>query len=237
MPRSTRIAIVSVTAAAAAVLGVPAAHATTVDVKYDCVTPIGDKSAVSPIDITATKSGSGYRVVMSFKSGVSTSPVDIGAGAMVPSAVIQVGGADSGTVRVAGPANAAVLPKDRPIRISDMSGTYEPKASGQVTLTAGVLTFEALGTTTTCTPGNSPGPSLTLDVAASGATGGSTAGSTAGTTAGSTAGAASGGGGVPLPRTGPADNAVALGVLGGTVLLLGAGGVLLLAGSRARQEG
>ncbi|WP_326581396.1 LPXTG cell wall anchor domain-containing protein [Actinacidiphila glaucinigra] len=204
--------------AAAAVLGgAPAAYAKVVDVKYDCKTPIGDKSAVSPIDITATRSGSGYRIVMSFRKGVSSSPVDLGKGAMNPSALIALGGADRGSLRVSGPANAETVPANTPIKINDLSGTYVPRGSGKVTFTAGVLTIKALGTTTTCTPGNSPGPSLTLDVTAA-----------AGPKGGSASGGSGGSGGESLPQTGPEDGAVALGTLGGTVLLLGAAGVLWL---------
>ncbi|MDX2702476.1 LPXTG cell wall anchor domain-containing protein [Streptomyces sp. PA03-6a] len=204
--------------AAAAVLGsAPAAYAKVVDVRYDCKTPIGDKSAVSPIDITATKSGSGYRIVMSFRKGVSSSPVDLGKGAMNPSALITLGGADSGSLKVSGPANAATVPANTPIKINDLSGTYVPRGSGKVTFTAGVLTIKALGTTTTCTPGNGPGPSLTLDVTAA-----------AGSKGGSVSGGSGGSGGESLPQTGPEDGAVALGTLGGTVLLLGAAGVLWL---------
>ncbi|MEU0184646.1 LPXTG cell wall anchor domain-containing protein [Streptomyces sp. NPDC006207] len=215
-----KVAAVSTVGAvmAAAVLGsAPAAYAKVVDVKYDCKTPIGDKSAVSPIDITATTSGSGYRIVMSFRKGVSSSPVDLGKGAMNPSALITLGGADSGSLRVSGPANAATVPANTPIKINDLSGTYVPRGSGKVTFTAGVLTIKALGTTTTCTPGNGPGPSLTLDVTAA-----------AGSKGGSASGGSGGSGGESLPRTGPEDGAVALGTLGGTVLLLGAAGVLWL---------
>lgn len=208
--------------AAAAVLGsAPAAYAKVVDVKYDCKTPIGDKSAVSPIDITAAKSRSGYRIVMSFRKGVSSSPVDLGKGAMKPSALITLGGADSGSLKVSGPANAATVPANTPIKINDLSGTYVPRGSGKVTFTAGVLTIKALGTTTTCTPANSPGPSLSLDVTAAG------------------------GGGAPaepstenaLPKTGPMDSAIALGTLGGTVLLTGAAGVLWLTRRGQRTAG
>ncbi|MER5733201.1 hypothetical protein ABT084_33550 [Streptomyces sp. NPDC002138] len=144
------------------------AQAAVIDVQYNCKTPIGDKSAVSPIDIKGVKEGDGYKLTMSFQKGVSSSPVQLGAGAMTPSAVIVLDGAEKGSVAVSGPANAEPIPANTPIKISDLSGTYTPKKSGKVTFTAGVLTIKALGTTTTCTPGNSPGPSLELDVTAPG---------------------------------------------------------------------
>ena len=205
-------AAVAAVALAAVAAGAPAAYATTVDVPYKCKTPIGDKSAVDPIDIKAVKSGSGYKLTMSFKKGVSSSPVELGKGAMKPSALIMLGGAESGSVKVTGPANGAALPANTPIKINDLTGTYTPSKSGKVTFAAGVLTISALGTTTTCTPTKTPAPSLTLTVTASG----------------SSSSSSSSGGNDSLPQTGPADSALALGTFGGTVLLLGAGGVLWL---------
>ncbi|MCX5312714.1 peptidase [Streptomyces sp. NBC_00154] len=209
-PKRTALALASALAGSVVLLAAPAAHATVVDVDYQCKTPIGDKSAVSPIDIKGVKSGNGYTLTMSFQKGVSSSPVELGKGAMKPSAVIRLGGAESGQVQVSGPANAAAIPANTPIKISDLTGTYTPKKSGKVSFTAGVLTIKALGTTTTCTPGNSLKPSLELDV----------------TAAGGAQNTSDNGG--QLPKTGPLDSAMAFGTLGGTVLLTGAAGVLWL---------
>ncbi|MFD5339269.1 LPXTG cell wall anchor domain-containing protein [Streptomyces hawaiiensis] len=217
--RTAALASAAALAGSAVWMAAPVARAEVVDVNYQCKTPIGDKSAVSPIDIKGVRSGSGYRITMSWQKGVSSSPVELGKGAMTPSATIALGGADSGTLSVSGPANDAAIPANTPIKISDLSGTYTPKKSGKVTFTAGVLTIKALGTTTTCTPTNDSGPSLTLDVTA--ASGGDTTGSTQGSGSGSDTGAG-------LPQTGPEDSAVALGTLGGTVLLAGAAGALWL---------
>jgi hypothetical protein len=191
------------------------ARAEVVDVNYACKTPIGDKSAVSPIDIKGVKSTSGYKVTMSWQKGVSSSPVELGKGAMSPSATVKLGGADSGTLAMTGSANQEAIPANTPIKINDLTGTYTPKKTGKVTFTAGILTIKALGTTTTCTPTNSPGPSLTLDVTAAAGAGGGT-------------GRQGSGSGSELPRTGPEDSAIALGTLGGTVLLAGAAGALWL---------
>ncbi|MFF0203506.1 LPXTG cell wall anchor domain-containing protein [Streptomyces sp. NPDC005017] len=215
---SYRKGIVAVLAGSAVLVGAPGARAEVVDVNYQCKTPIGDKSAVSPIDIKGVRSGDGYRITMSWQKGVSSSPVELGKGAMNPSATVVVGGADSGSLTVTGPANQAAIPADTPIKVNDLSGTYTPRKSGKVTFTAGVLTIKALGTTTTCTPTNSPGPSLILDVKAAGAGGPDTGGDPP----------AGGDPGAGLPQTGPADSAVALGILGGTVLLTGAAGTLWL---------
>ncbi|WP_328339526.1 LPXTG cell wall anchor domain-containing protein [Streptomyces violaceus] len=218
--RTAALASAAALAGSAVLMAAPVARAEVVDVNYQCKTPIGDKSAVSPIDIKGVEDGDGYKITMSWQKGVSSSPVELGKGAMTPSATIALGGADNGTLTVTGPANDAALPANTPIKINDLSGTYLPKKSGEVTFTAGVLTIKALGTTTTCTPTNDPGPSLTLDVEA--ASGGGT---------GSAQGGGSGSGsdtGAGLPRTGPEDSAIALGTLGGTVLLAGAAGALWL---------
>ncbi|MFJ5049541.1 peptidase [Streptomyces sp. NPDC088719] len=236
--KRTTLALAAALAGSIVVAGAPAAHAEVVDVNYQCVTPIGPKGAVSPIDIKGVKSGAGYKLTMSFQKGVSSSPVELGKGAMNPSAVIELGGAEQGKIQVTGPANSEAIPANTPIKISDLSGTYTPKKSGKVTFTAGVLTIKALGTTTTCTPKNSPGPSLELDVQGAGGSsdGGSTdGGSTGGASTGGSTGGASGGG--ELPRTGPLDSAAALGTLGGTVLLSGAAGVLWLTRRGQRATG
>ncbi|MGW0912472.1 LPXTG cell wall anchor domain-containing protein [Streptomyces sp. NPDC002784] len=212
--RSAALASVAALAGSAVLMAAPAARAEVVDVNYQCKTPIGDKSAVSPIDIKSAGSGDGYKITMSWRKGVSSSPVELGKGAMNPSATIELGGAESGTMTVTGPANQEAVPANTPIKISDLTGTYTPKKSGEVTFTPGVLTIEALGTTTTCTPSNGPGPALTLDVKAAGGGGGT--------------GSPQNGSGSELPRTGPEDSAVALGTLGGTVLLTGAAGALWL---------
>ncbi|WP_105973408.1 LPXTG cell wall anchor domain-containing protein [Streptomyces geranii] len=219
--RSAALASVAALAGSAVLLAAPAARAEVVDVNYQCKTPIGDKSALSPIDIKAVESGGAYQITMSWQKGVSSSPVELGKGAMNPSATIKLGGADSGTLNVSGPANAEAVPANTPIKISDLSGTYKPAKNGKVTFTAGILTIKALGTTTTCTPTNNPGPSLTLDV-----TGASDGGSTGGSS--STGGSGGTSGGSELPQTGPEDSVIALGTLGGTVLLVGAAGALWL---------
>ncbi|MFF3340459.1 peptidase [Streptomyces flavidovirens] len=228
--KRTTLVLTAAVAGSVVLLAAPAAHADVVDVNYQCRTPIGNKGAVSPIDIKGVKSGSAYKLTMSFQKGVSSSPVELGKGAMKPSAVIRLGGAESGTVPVSGPPNPAAIPANTPIKITDLTGTYTPTKSGKVTFTASVLTIKALGTTTTCTPSNNPKPSLELDV--KGAGGGGSGGSSGGTSQNS-----SGGSSGELPKTGPLDSALALGTLGGTVLLTGAAGTLWLTRRGQRPTG
>lgn len=108
--------------------------------------------------------------------------------------------------------------------ISDMTGTYKPGATGESTLSPGVLTVSALGTTTTCTPTESM-VSLTLDTEeqASGASGGSSTTTSGGT---STTGG--------LANTGAENDGAlkALGLVSGTVILAGVAVFTFMPGRR-----
>ncbi|WP_037968787.1 hypothetical protein [Streptomyces sp. SS] len=226
MPNRRRTTAALTAAAAmtgAAVLAhAPAAQAAVVDVNYACETKIGPKSAVSPVDIKAVKSGNGYTITMSFEKGVSDSPIELPKGVMTPRAELVLGGDATGTVKVKGTPNTAAIPPDTPISIGTLTGTFTPKKNGKVTFTAGTLIVHALGMdAATCTPKNNPRPSLELQV--TGVSGGT-----------DTSPPADDGSGDELPRTGPLDSAMALGTLGGTVLLTGAAGVLWLTRRTAR---
>ncbi|MFF1509084.1 peptidase [Streptomyces sp. NPDC058326] len=222
--RRTTAALTAAVAGAAVLAGAPAAQAAVVDVAYACETKIGPKSAVSPVDIKAVRNGSAYTITMSFEKGVSDSPVELPKGVMTPRAELVLGGDAEGTVQVKGTPNTAAVPPDTPIRIGTLTGTYTPKKNGKVTFTAGRLTVHALGMdAAVCTPENSPAPSLELQV--SGVSGGSGTPPPADDPEDT---------GAELPRTGPLDSAMALGTLGGTVLLTGAAGVLWLTRRTAR---
>ena len=188
-----------------------------VEVPYACRTPIGNKNATSPVQLNAKKTGESFDLTVQFKKSVMNSPAEIPANSVKPSMEVVLGGADKGTVHVEGPMNSAPIKSGDPIAIPDLTGTYKPGASGESTLSPGVLTVKALGTTTTCTPTKSE-VSLTLDTSKqeSGASGGS---STSGGTS-SSGGTSTDGG---LAQTG-ADNhgaLKALGLVAGTAILLG----------------
>lgn len=196
-----------------------------VSVPYACKTPIGDKNATSPVQINATKDGGSYDLTVEFNGSVMDSPADIPADSVKPSMEVVLGGADSGTVHVEGPTNSAAIKSGDPIDIPDLTGTYKPGASGTSTLSPGVLTVNALGTTTTCTPTKSE-VSLTLDTTeqASGASGSTTTGGT------STSTSTSGG----LAETGSDTHGglKALGLVSGTAILLGVAVFTFMPGRR-----
>ncbi|MFF3912915.1 hypothetical protein ACFYZB_05390 [Streptomyces sp. NPDC001852] len=204
-----------------------------VQIPYACKTPIGDKNATSPVQIDAKKNGGNFDLTVQFKKSVMNSPADIPKGSVKPSMEVVLGGADKGTVHVEGPVNAKDIKSGDPIEIPDLTGTYKPGASGTSTLSPGVLTVKALGTTTTCTPTKTQ-VSLTLDT--SGQPGGASGGtSTSGgsTSGGSTGSTGSGG----LAQTGADDHGAlkALGLVAGTAILLGGAVFTFMPGRRARR--
>ncbi|MET7732741.1 hypothetical protein ABZT02_15420 [Streptomyces sp. NPDC005402] len=186
-----------------------------VDIPYTCQSPLGEKKATSTIQINAKKSGGSYGLTVQFKNSPMDSPADIPADSVKPSMDVVLSGADKGSVHVEGPTNSEAIKSGDPIEIPDMTGTYKPGATGESTLSPGVLTIKALGTTTTCKP-DSTAVSLTLttEEQEGGASGGSS--SSGGTSSG---GSTSGG----LAATGADDHAAlkALGLVAGTALLLG----------------
>ncbi|MER6783017.1 MULTISPECIES: hypothetical protein [unclassified Streptomyces] len=186
-----------------------------VEVAFDCgpVVPGGIKT---PVTINAKKNGGSYDLTVKTAKGAMASPMALPAGALKPSMNIKLGGADSGAVKVSGPANAEPIPDKAPVSLSDMTGTYKPGKTGKVTLSPDQLTIDV-----TMAPGATPinvpckaassGVSLELDTTAQ--AGGSGSPSTTGSTS------ASGG----LAETGAEDEGgiKALALVAGTVILLG----------------
>ncbi|WP_159393518.1 hypothetical protein [Streptomyces sp. TN58] len=186
-----------------------------VEVSFDCgaVVPGGIKT---PVTINAKKNGGSYDLTVKTAKGAMAAPMALPAGALKPSMDVKLGGADSGTVKVSGPANAEPIPDKAPVSLSDMTGTYKPGKSGKVTLSPDQLTIDV-----TMAPGSTPinvpckatssGVSLELDTTAQPGGSGSPT-----TTGGSTT---SGG----LADTGAEDGGgvKALALVAGTVILLG----------------
>ncbi|MFE6838913.1 hypothetical protein ACFVFI_29255 [Streptomyces sp. NPDC057705] len=186
-----------------------------VEVAFDCgpVVPGGIKT---PVTINAKKNGGSYDLTVKTAKGAMAAPMALPAGALKPSMNVKLGGADSGTVKVAGPANADPIPDKAPVSLSDMTGTYKPGKSGKVTLSPDQLTIDV-----TMAPGATPinvpckaassGVSLELDTAAQPGGSGSSTSTTGSTTSGG------------LAETGAEDEGgiKALALVAGTVILLG----------------
>lgn len=194
-----------------------------VDIPYTCESPIGTQKATSTIQINAKKDGGDFDITVQFKKSPMNSPAPIPAGKLQPFMNVVLGGADEGSVAVEGPVNAEEIKTGDPIEIPDMTGTYKPGATGESTLSPGVLTIKALGTTTTCTP-DKTSVSLTLDTTEQegGAAGGSS----------STGGGSSSSGGLAATGSEDHDALKALGLVAGTAVLLGAAVFTFLPGRR-----
>jgi len=208
-----------------------------VQVPYACKTPIGDKNATSPVQINARRNGGNFDLTVQFKKSVMNSPADIPKGSVKPSMEVVLGGADKGTVHVEGPTNAKDIKSGDPIEIPDLTGTYKPGASGTSTLSPGVLTVKALGTTTTCTPTRTE-VSLTLDTTQQpgGASGGTSTSGGSSASGGSSSSSGGSGGAGGLAETGAGDHGAlkALGLVAGTAILLGVAVFTFLPGRRTR---
>ncbi|MET9637232.1 hypothetical protein ABZY83_12550 [Streptomyces virginiae] len=186
-----------------------------VEVSFDCgaVVPGGIKT---PVTINAKKNGGSYDLTVKTAKGAMAAPMALPAGALKPSMDVKLGGADSGTVKVSGPANAEPIPDKAPVSLSDMTGTYKPGKSGKVTLSPDQLTIDV-----TMAPGSTPinvpckatssGVSLELDTTAQPGGSGSSTSASGSTTSGG------------LAETGAQDEGgiKALALVAGTVILLG----------------
>ncbi|MFF2406443.1 hypothetical protein [Streptomyces sp. NPDC058092] len=195
-----------------------------VAVHFTCTSP-GPADISSKVTINAKKSGGSYALTVKTAKGVMDSPAALPAGALKPSMDIVIKGADKGSVKVTGPANAEPLEQGKPVDLSDMTGTYKPGASGKSTLSPGTLTIDVtLGASKInipCKVKGSVTPSLELDTTAQqgGASGSTTSGSTG--TTGSSAGGTDSGGGLAATGAGGTGTLRALGLVAGTAILLG----------------
>ncbi|MEV6649421.1 hypothetical protein [Streptomyces sp. NPDC051219] len=195
-----------------------------VTVTYDCQSP-GPQGIKSPITVNAKKNGESFDLTVKTGDKVMDSPAPLPAGALKAAMQIVLGGADKGAVNVVGKPNKDPIEAGKPVSIGDLTGTYKPGATGKSTLSPGTLTIDVtLGTSKMnipCKVSGAAAVSLELDTTAQqgGAAGGaSVAGG--GSAGGSAGGTASGGG---LAETGATDDGGlrALGLVAGTVILLG----------------
>lgn len=213
----------------------------TVTTSFACASP-GPAKIDSSATINAKKNGGSYDLTVKTAKGVMNSPAPLPAGALKPSMVITVGGDDSGSLKVEGPANKDALNTGDPVSLGDMTGTYKPGADGKATLSPGDLTIVV-----TLSAGSNPitipckatktAVSLELDVQkqAGGVSGATTSGSgsSSGSSSSSSSSSSSGGG---LAETGANDHGGlrALGFVAGTAILLGGAVFVFLPRRRVR---
>ncbi|MEV7833170.1 hypothetical protein AB0P12_21510 [Streptomyces subrutilus] len=190
-----------------------------VDVKFDCGATVPG-GITTPVTVNARKNGGRYDLTVTTAKDAMKAPLPLPKGALKPSMQIRLGGADTGVVKVTGPANAEPIGQGAGVSLSDMTGTYTPGKTGKSTLSPSDMAIEV-----TMAPGSAPltvpckaatsAVSLELDTTAQEGGSGSPA-----TTGGSGGSAAASGG---LAETGAQDGGgvKALALVAGTVILLG----------------
>ena len=251
------------TAGASLLMGVQPAAAADLSFATTCIPPagvgLGTVHGTSIADVTSSSSspkvGDTITVTWTTVKAASNNPgiIDLQANTVKPSGKIKLGGVQSGTVAVSGPMVNPKIPKNSPMVISPMTGTIKLTAAGTVTFSPAAYTITVLGTDTVCTA-DSPAVGLTLTVAqgSGSSSGGTTASSTptsststtgssssssssssSGSTTGSTTSSSSSGN---LASTGGDSSSFrALGLLGGSVLLVGAAVFVLTPWRRLRR--
>src|SRR2546423_5067126 len=100
------------------------AAADPVTVNYTCESPIGRQTGDVAVTITAPATAAvGDTATITVTSGPTpfTTPLDLPAGSVTPSGTVTVGGAQTGSVDVAGPANADPIPAGSQVQLSPMT--------------------------------------------------------------------------------------------------------------------
>ncbi|MCF2532651.1 hypothetical protein [Yinghuangia soli] len=244
-------AFASLAVASGAVLAMaPQASAGTITPTLKCVVPaLGEANGPQSIqvDVTPASAAAGAKVKVKVTTGNSPikAPIDVGPSKVTPSITFKL--SSGGTATVTGAEQTIDVKKDVPQKLAPFEGdlTIPAGASGKVDLTPEkMVTKTSFGDTVcTITGGGGVVASVTVSGGATTTTGANTAGTTsqtssgttsqtssgttsqtsAGTTSQSTAGTT----GSSLPKTGPLDDALSMGLVGGTVGLLGIGAVLI----------
>ncbi len=197
-----------VSAAAAALLlggagvlmGAGTARAAEVSYATECLPP--PISGLPPVEGTTTvevkapataKVGDEVEVVWKTVQAASKNPpiLDIEENTVKPTGTLTVGGAQTGELAMEGPRENPAIPKDSPMKLSDMTGRLKLTKAGEVTLTPGgydINVSKPLSTDTKCSAKEPVKAAATIKVTADGGntTGGNTTGGS--TTGGNTTG-------------------------------------------------
>lgn len=183
-----------------------------VDVKFDCGETVPG-GITTPVTVNAKKNGGSYDLTVKTAKDAMKAPVPLPKGALKPSMQIKLGGADSGTVTVSGPANAEPIAQGAGVSLSDMTGTYKPGKTGKVTLSPSDMSIDVTmvaGSQPLTVPCKATTTGVSLELGTTAQPGGSGSSTTTSTSGG-------------LAETGAEDEGgiKALALVAGTVILLG----------------
>ncbi|GAA3228034.1 hypothetical protein GCM10010532_061760 [Dactylosporangium siamense] len=195
-----------------------------VTMRCKTLSTIRDWTATHTLSMSPTNPGYGANVTITytFDNGGKNGPAPITAGDLKPTATVKLSGAQSGTVKLAGPAYGAIAAQAT-VPGATLTGQFTAGTPGLVTLTVADILFDHPQVDTECNNGSDPvtGPADTTIVAKF--------------TVKSTAATAAEAAGQALPKTGDGGILPVL-LLWGTALLLTGAGALVVLPARARRR-
>ncbi|MDX3384133.1 beta-xylosidase [Streptomyces niveiscabiei] len=152
-------------------LACPASAATNVDFPTHCIPPAvsgippidGTTTAKIAVDNTSPKVGDTVNVTYTVVTPAAGNPTDLAlpADIMTPTGKVTLGGAQTGSVTVAGPKKNDPVPGRAPFPSFSMTGSFTVTAPGAITLSPGdynIHTSYILELDTPCTVTNPPAP-------------------------------------------------------------------------------
>jgi hypothetical protein len=193
-----------------------------VTMRCKTLSTIRDWTATHTLTMSPANPGFGADVTVTytFDNGGRNGPAPIAAGDLKPTATVRLGGVQSGTVQLTGPAYGAIAAQAT-VPAATLTGRFTAGTPGQVALTVANVLFDHPQVDTVCNKGSDPvtSPADTTIVAKF------TVRSTPATAAEAT--------GQALPKTGD-GNILPVIVLWGTALLLTGAGALVVIPSRRK---
>ncbi|MGI5398509.1 hypothetical protein ACQEVG_03430 [Streptomyces sp. CA-135486] len=174
------------------------AQAAEVSYRTECIPPpisgLPPVQGTTKVQITApaeAKVGDEVEVVWKFVEAASKNPdiIDLEKDTVKPTGTLKAAGAQTSDVAMEGPRTNPPIPKNSPMKLSDMKGRIKLTTAGEVTLTPGAYNINVskpMSTDTKCTPKETVKAAATIKVSDGGGTSGGTTGSGGTTTSGGT---------------------------------------------------
>ncbi|WP_406307431.1 hypothetical protein OHA61_23510 [Streptomyces sp. NBC_00885] len=182
------------------------AQAAEVAYKTECIPPpisgLPPVQGTTKVQITApaeAKVGDEVEVVWKFVEAASKNPdiLDLDKDTVKPTGTLKAAGAQTVNIAMEGPRSNPPIPKNSPMKLSDMKGKIKLTTAGEITLTPDAYNINVskpMSTDTKCTPKETVKAAATIKVTDGG--GGTSGGTTSGgsTSGGSTSGGSTSGG-------------------------------------------
>ena len=174
------------------------AQAAEVSYRTECIPPpisgLPPVQGTTRVQITApaeAKVGDEVEVVWKFVEAASKNPdiIDLEKDTVKPTGTLKAAGAQTADIAMEGPRTNPPIPKNSPMKLSDMKGRIKLTKAGEVTLTPDAYNINVskpMSTDTKCTPKETVKAAATIKVSDGGGTTGGTTGSGGTTTSGGT---------------------------------------------------